>query len=103
MDFKGYSELFHAAINRRNNRIPATRPTAPTKFATHNPTDDYALAAKFAWVYRNKLSKREQKAETPLRLYRAISSIDERTIDTFNFNSDSLRQELKDFIAKYDK
>lgn len=103
MDFKEYSELFHAAVNRRSNRTPTTRPTAPTKLATHNMSDDYALAAKFAWVYRNKLSKKEQKAETPLRLYRAISSIDEHNVDNFNFSSDSLRQEIKDFIAKYDK
>lgn len=105
MDFKGYSELFHAAINRRNNRRPTTRPTAPTKPATHNMTDDYALAQKFALIYQNKLSERERNAETPKRLYRAVVSEveSEYNSDTFKFSSDSLRQEIKDFVAKYGK
>lgn len=105
MDFIGYSELFHAAINRRANRTPTTRPTAPTKPATHNMTDDYALAQKFALIYQNKLSERERNAETPRRLYKAVTSEvrSEKQSDTFEFSSDSLRQEIKDFVAKYGK
>lgn len=105
MDFIGYSELFHAAVNRRSNRTPTTRPTAPTKLATRNMTDDYALAQKFALIYQNKLSERERKAETPRRLYRAVVSEveSEYNSDTFKFSSDSLRQEIKDFVAKYGK
>lgn len=108
MDFKGYSELFHAAVNRRPNRSTGTRPVAPTKMPSVNKvSDDFVLGNTFLNIYENKLSEREQEAKTPKRLYLVVKAEGKNYTEddraTFKFSSDSLRQELKDFVAKYGK
>lgn len=107
MDFKGYSELFHAAINRRSNSTPRTRPTAPMNVATlpKKKSDDYHLVNKFWILYNNDLSEREKNASTPKRLWNIVMSLNRNMTNaaTFKLDDDELRQELKDFVAKYGK
>lgn len=98
MDFKGYSELFHAAINRRTNRTPTTRPTAPTKFATAN--DDTMLVASFEAIYNNKLSKDEEKNWKWL-FDKVGTFVVGRGKNAYVVLDEETRNEVKDFNLKY--
>lgn len=97
MDFKEYSELFHAAV-RAQSRSSGSKPKAPDKFATAN--DDTMLVVSFEAIYNNKLSKDEEKNWKWL-FDKVGTFVVGRGKNAYVVLDEETRNEVKDFNLKY--
>ena len=102
MDFKEYSELFHAAIRRTSSKT-ISRPSSPG-LSKMSGSDDAFLANSFMKIYQDRLTEAEKNSVSTKRLYRNVySQVMDRPGEggDFTFEDDATRQKVKDFLSTY--